>query len=138
MTKPGIARALFFAALAWMAAVPACAQGYPNRPIHFILPYQPGGIVDFTGRVLAKQLTTTLGQTVVAENKPGAGGIVGTDYVAHAMIGFESLAAYETYRERLKADPASVANFAFAQREKFILREEREWLQPVMPSRRAE
>jgi NIPSNAP len=59
----------------------------------------------------------------------------GTDYVAHAMIGFDSLAAYEAYRDRLRADPASVANFAFAQREKFILREAREWLQPVMPSR---
>jgi NIPSNAP len=55
----------------------------------------------------------------------------GTNYVAHAMIGFDSLAAYEDYRERLRADPASVANFAFAQRERFILREEREWLEPV-------
>ncbi len=75
---------MFFAALACAAAVPAHAQNYPNRPIHFILPYQPGGIVDFAGRVLAKQLTTVLGQTVVAENKPGAGGIVGVDYVAHS------------------------------------------------------
>jgi NIPSNAP len=58
----------------------------------------------------------------------------GTDYIAHAMIGFDSLAAYETYRDKLRADPASVANFAFAQREKFILREEREWLQPVVAS----
>lgn len=55
----------------------------------------------------------------------------GTNYVAHAMIGFESLAAYEAYRGKLRVDPASVANFEFAQREKFILREEREWLQPV-------
>ena len=78
------ARILFFAALAFTAAAPAQAQNYPNRPIHFVLPYQPGGIVDFAGRVLAKQLTLAMGQTVVAENKPGAGGIVGTDYVAHA------------------------------------------------------
>jgi len=55
----------------------------------------------------------------------------GTNYVAHAMIGFDSLAAYEIYRNRLKADPASIANFEFAQREQFIVREEREWLQPV-------
>jgi hypothetical protein len=55
----------------------------------------------------------------------------GTNYVAHAMIGFESLAAYEKYRARLRVDPASIANFDFAQREKFILREEREWLEPV-------
>lgn len=55
----------------------------------------------------------------------------GTNYVAHAMIGFESLAAYEVYRGKLKVDRASIANFEFAQREKFILREEREWLQPI-------
>lgn len=55
----------------------------------------------------------------------------GTNYVAHAMIGLESLAAYEAYQARLRADPASVANFQFAEREKFILREEREFLRQV-------
>ena len=55
----------------------------------------------------------------------------GTNYVAHAMIGFDSLAAYEAYRKRLGVDPPSIANFEFAQREKFIIREEREWLEPV-------
>lgn len=60
----------------------------------------------------------------------------GTNYVAHALVGFDSLAAYEIYRRRLKVDPASVANFEFAQREKFILREEREWLEPVRPTDR--
>jgi tripartite-type tricarboxylate transporter receptor subunit TctC len=79
-----IARAVFFAALAFAATAPARAQNFPSRPIHLILPYNPGGIVDFAGRVLAKQLTAVLGETVVAENKPGAGGIVGVNYVAHA------------------------------------------------------
>ncbi len=60
----------------------------------------------------------------------------GTNYVAHAMIGFESLAAYEKYRARLRVDPASIANFEFAQRERFIAREEREWLEPVRAGRR--
>jgi hypothetical protein len=60
----------------------------------------------------------------------------GTNYVAHAMIGFESLAAYEKYRARLRVDPASIANFEFAQREKFIMREEREWLEPVREGHR--
>ena len=76
---------LFVTAIAFAAAVaPARAQNFPSRPIHLILPYQPGGIVDFAGRVLAKQLTGVLGQTVVADNKPGAGGIVGVDEVAHS------------------------------------------------------
>jgi hypothetical protein len=52
----------------------------------------------------------------------------GTNYVAHAMIGFDSLAAYETYRARLREDAHARANFEFAQKEKFILRETREFL----------
>jgi hypothetical protein len=55
----------------------------------------------------------------------------GTNYEAHAMIGFDSLSAYENYRACLRNDPKSVANFAFAEREKFILREERRFLRPV-------
>ncbi|MFZ5670256.1 MAG: NIPSNAP family protein [Pseudomonadota bacterium] len=55
----------------------------------------------------------------------------GTSDVAHALIGFESLAAYEAYRSRLKADPAGAANFRFAQERRFILREARTWLEPV-------
>lgn len=52
----------------------------------------------------------------------------GTNSIAHALIGFESLAAYEQYRTRLKNDPAGKANFDFAMREKFILGEERTFL----------
>src|ERR1700744_2305110 len=55
----------------------------------------------------------------------------GTNYVAHAMIGFDSLAAYEAYRARLREDAESRANFEFAQKEKFILRETREFLRVV-------
>jgi len=78
------ARLLLWSVFAVAACLPARAETFPSRPIHLILPYQPGGIVDFAGRVLAKQLTEVLGQTVVAENKPGAGGIVGVSDVAHA------------------------------------------------------
>jgi hypothetical protein len=55
----------------------------------------------------------------------------GTNDVAWALIGFESLAAYETYRGRLRADPDGRANFALAQAKRFILREERTFLEPV-------
>lgn len=57
----------------------------------------------------------------------------GTNDIAHAMIGFGSLAAYEAYRTRLRQDAAGTANFAFAERERFILREERTFLTPVRP-----
>ena len=55
----------------------------------------------------------------------------GTDNIALALISFESLAAYEAYRARLKADEAGSANFRFAQAERFILSEERTFLRPV-------
>ena len=55
----------------------------------------------------------------------------GTNYEAHALVGFESLGAYEAYRVRLAGDAAARANFEFAARERFILKEERRFLRPV-------
>lgn len=55
----------------------------------------------------------------------------GTNDIAYALISFESLAAYEAYRARLKADEAGAANFAFADRERFIQSEERKFLRQV-------
>jgi len=83
MNRP-IARVLVWSTLALAASLPAYAQNFPDRPVHLIVPYGPGGITDFAGRVLAQKIGEALGQTVVAENKPGAGGIVGVDYVAHS------------------------------------------------------
>lgn len=57
----------------------------------------------------------------------------GTDNIAHALVGFDSLAAYETYRARLKTDPAGAANFRLAREQRFILSEERTFLRPVTP-----
>ena len=78
------ASALLWSALLTSFIAPARAEDFPSRPIHLILPFQPGGIVDFAGRVLGQKLSDALGQTVVPDNKPGAGGIVGLDYVAHS------------------------------------------------------
>jgi len=63
----------------------ARADDFPSRPVHLIIPYGPGGIVDFAGRVLAQKVGNALNQTVVPDNRPGAGGIVGVDYVSHAQ-----------------------------------------------------
>lgn len=57
----------------------------------------------------------------------------GTNNIALALISFDSLAAYEAYRARLKTDTAGAANFATAQRDRFILSEERTFLTPVQP-----
>jgi tripartite-type tricarboxylate transporter receptor subunit TctC len=79
-----VTRVLLWAALLLSLAAPARADDFPSRPVHLIIPYGPGGIVDFAGRELAQKLGVVLNQTVVPDNKPGAGGIVGVDYVAHS------------------------------------------------------
>jgi tripartite-type tricarboxylate transporter receptor subunit TctC len=60
------------------------AQGFPDRPLRFIVPFAPGGSTDVTGRVLAEAVGSTLGQTVVVENRTGAGLVVGTEVAARA------------------------------------------------------
>jgi len=57
----------------------------------------------------------------------------GTNYEAWGLVGFNSLADYEAYRARLKADPEARANFEFAQKQRFILREERTFCEDVTP-----
>jgi tripartite-type tricarboxylate transporter receptor subunit TctC len=83
-SKKSATRVLLWAALLLSLAAPARAEDFPSRPVHLIIPYGPGGIVDFAGRELAQKLGNVLNQTVVPDNKPGAGGIVGVDYVAHS------------------------------------------------------
>lgn len=57
---------------------------YPNKPIRFIVPFNPGGATDTLARVLARSMAATLGQPIVVENKSGASGMLGTDQVAKA------------------------------------------------------
>ena len=78
-------RILLFAALAFaLDAPPAAAEGYPSRPIYLILPYAPGGIIEFVGRTVSQKLGNILHEPVVVEDRPGAGGILGVTYTAHA------------------------------------------------------
>ncbi len=63
-------------------AAPALAQGWPSRPLRVVVPFAGGGGTDVTTRILAPRLQEILGQPVVVENRAGAGGVVGTDYVA--------------------------------------------------------
>lgn len=60
------------------------AQDYPNRPITLVVPYPAGGIADVGARVLAKELTVRLKQTVLVDNKAGGSGIIGAEFVANA------------------------------------------------------
>lgn len=62
-----------------MQSTALAQSSYPDRPINLILAYPPGGGVDTVGRLLARELEGTLGQTVIVENKPGAGSLIGTN-----------------------------------------------------------
>ncbi len=69
-------------ALSLAAAPIARAQGFPNRPIHVIVAFPPGGPTDFVGRVVAEKMKAVLGQSVIIDNKPGANGTLGGEFVA--------------------------------------------------------
>lgn len=82
--------------LAPMLATPAAAADYPARPIKLIVPFTPGGLADTGARIVAEKMTRLLGQTMVVENRPGAGGNIGTGAVASAapdgytlLLGFD-------------------------------------------------
>ena len=79
-------------ALAFASAV--SAQTYPARPLRIIIPWPPGQATDLAGRIVALKLSELLGQQVIADNRPGAGGMIGTDVAAKATPdGYTLLAA---------------------------------------------
>jgi tripartite-type tricarboxylate transporter receptor subunit TctC len=72
----------FFVFAAWSASFTALAQPYPGKPIKLIVPFPAGGSVDATSRALAQKLSEQLGQTIVVENRAGAGGNIGMEALA--------------------------------------------------------
>jgi tripartite-type tricarboxylate transporter receptor subunit TctC len=75
------------AALAFLAVGAAQAQAWPNKPIRIVVPYSPGGSSDIIARAISQPLSEALKQTVIVENKPGANGNTGTDFVAKSNDG---------------------------------------------------
>jgi len=71
----------FFVVVAFVS-LEVCGQGWPSRPIRMVVPLSPGGFADVPGRILAARLSSLLGYNVFVENRPGAGGTIGADFVA--------------------------------------------------------
>jgi tripartite-type tricarboxylate transporter receptor subunit TctC len=77
-----------------LASVAASAQNYPNRPVRVVVPWPPGQATDIAARIIAAKLQETMGQPFVIENKPGAGGAIGTEAVVKSPgDGYTLLAA---------------------------------------------
>ncbi|MFM8666131.1 MAG: Bug family tripartite tricarboxylate transporter substrate binding protein [Betaproteobacteria bacterium] len=73
-----------FACVAGLCAAPALAQLYPSKPIRAVVPFAAGSATDQIGRAFAEKVSQALGQPVVVDNKPGANGMLGADFVAKA------------------------------------------------------
>src|SRR5690349_10678055 len=81
----GLARRSVLAGAAALAALPAArAQSFPSKAVQLVVPLGPGGINDIVSRMIAAKLGEAWGQPVVVVNKPGAGGAIGSDFVAKA------------------------------------------------------
>lgn len=107
-----------FALLLALLPAIALAQAYPTRTVNIIVPYPPGGLIDLVARILQPQLQTELGQTVTVENRSGAGGNVGAEYVARAapdgytlLLGNPSLGISESLYPKLSYKP--LQDFAY-------------------------
>ena len=120
-------RVFWTVAAAWLAVVPvtAAAQAYPAKPIRLIVPFAPGGPNDVIGRIVGQKLTEAWGQTVVVENRGGAGGTIGVEAGAKSapdgytiiMGGSSNLTVAPSLYAKLPYDPlhdlAPVSNVAF-------------------------
>ena len=107
-------RALTLVAVASLSclAAPAFAQDYPNKPIKLIVPFPPGGSVDMIGRLVGQKLSDALGQPVLVDNRAGAGGNIGMDFVAKApkdgytlLVAPSGMAANQHLFAKLPFDP---------------------------------
>jgi len=104
----------FLIAIAILGAVSvASAQEWPTKPVKFVSPYPPGGSVDPLARILAAKLAESLKQQFIVENRTGASGIIGTDYVAKSapdgytfVFIFDTHAVHQALNPKLPFDPA--------------------------------
>jgi tripartite-type tricarboxylate transporter receptor subunit TctC len=119
----------FVAAAALAFATAAVAQDWPTGPVRLVVPYGPGSTPDIVARVVADRLAPRLGKPVVVDNKPGAGGMLGTDVVAKAApdgqtIGLSiagPLAVNTLLYRKMPYDPADLAPITIAATQPSVL-----------------
>jgi len=106
-------RTVLFALAAILAALPAYAQDWPTKPVRFVVPFPPGGSVDPLARLLGAKIGDSLKAQFIVENRPGAGGSIGTAAVAKAapdgytfVFVFDSHAVNQSLLSRLPYDTA--------------------------------
>ncbi len=131
----GTRRHLLVAAFAAPFVAPFATRGalaqakYPEKPIRIIVPFPPGGGVDLTARLLMEPLSKELGQSIVVENKGGAGGIIGVEAMSHAppdgytlsLTGAGTLTAGPHLRSKMPYDPLALAQITRLVRMPFIV-----------------
>src|SRR5437016_9329619 len=101
---------LLLAALLFTAA--AGAQSYPSKPLRFVVPFPPGNAGDLMARMLAEKLTASLKQTVLVDNRPGAGGNIGAEHAAKSpadgytvLIAASGIVTANAFLYKLAYDP---------------------------------
>src|SRR5260221_12494252 len=99
------------AVLALLSALPARGQPYPNRPIRIVVPFAPGGTSDILARAIGPHITTAWGQPVIVENRTGANGNVGADFVAKSAPDGTTLLLSDV--GALAINPSVYANMPF-------------------------
>jgi tripartite-type tricarboxylate transporter receptor subunit TctC len=97
------------------AAVPAvAADTYPSRPVRLLIPFAPGGIFDFVGRLASPRLSESMGQSMIVDNRPGGGGVIAMQTAANATPDGYTV---------LLADPSLVINLHLRQDPKYQLKD---------------
>ncbi|MBI3044090.1 MAG: tripartite tricarboxylate transporter substrate binding protein [Betaproteobacteria bacterium] len=101
-------------AVTFIALGSATAQNYPTKPIRFIVPFGPGGNTDIQARLIGRKLTSAMGQQVIVDNRPGAGGTIGVEMAAKAppdgytivLASFGNILVGPSLYKKLPYDPA--------------------------------
>ncbi len=112
-------RRILAGCVALLVVATAAAQGFPAKPVRLVIGFPPGGPADFFGRVFAQGLSTNFGQSVIVENRPGAGGVTGVDSVAKAAPDGYTLAMNSF--SAVAIAPFSMANMPFDPRRDLAL-----------------